>query len=230
MDDKQKRVKRISISFKASILEALKKMDETNKRLLLVFENEQFINVISIGDLQRAIINNISLSTPIAKVLRKNPRLSKQNESFEIIKNRMLEYKTECMPLVNEKNKLVDIYFWEDVFSSAESRIANKLNLPVVIMAGGKGSRLWPLTNMLPKPLIPIGENTIIEQIMDRFVNIGCQNFHLSLNYKGEMIRQYFKTLNNTKYKVSFFEEEKPLGTAGSLYLLKQKKIGRAHV
>lgn len=223
MENKQQRIEKISIYIEASILEALKKMDETYKRLLLVFENKQFVNVLSIGDLQRAIIKNEALSTPIKNILRKEPRLSKQNESFEIIKQRMLEYRTECMPIINEKKELVDIYFWEDVFSPEEKRFVNKLDLPVVIMAGGKGTRLKPLTNILPKPLIPIGEKTIIELIMDRFVNIGCPNFYLSVNYKAEMIRQYFETLNHSEYKINYFEEEKPLGTAGSLYLLKDK-------
>jgi dTDP-glucose pyrophosphorylase len=223
MENKQQRIEKISISIEASILEALKKMDETYKRLLLVFKKNQFINVLSIGDLQRAIIKNEALSTPIKKILRKEPRLSKQNESFEIIKQRMLEYRTECMPVVNEKMELINVYFWEDVFSSEEKRIINKLNLPVVIMAGGQGTRLKPLTNILPKPLIPLGEKSIVEMIMDKFTEVGCHNFFLSLNYKSEMIRQYFKELNHHIYKIDYFEEEKPLGTAGSLHLLKGK-------
>jgi NDP-sugar pyrophosphorylase family protein len=90
-------------------------------------------------------------------------------------------------------------------------------------MAGGKGTRLKPITNILPKALIPIGESTILEHIMDRFAGIGCLNFHLSVNYKADMIRHYFKALNHPDYKISYFEEEKPLGTVGSLYLLKGK-------
>ena len=87
-------------------------------------------------------------------------------------------------------------------------------------MAGGEGSRLKPLTNVLPKPLIPVVDKTIIEDIMDQFVMAGCNEFYISLNYKAEMIKQYLQNLNNPDYHFHFFQEEKPLGTAGSLYLL----------
>jgi NDP-sugar pyrophosphorylase family protein len=89
-----------------------------------------------------------------------------------------------------------------------------------VIMAGGLGARLRPITNIIPKPLIPVGEKTIIEEIMDRFHNCGVQDFHVSLNYKGDMVENY---LNEAKkpYRMAFFRENRPLGTAGSLYLLR---------
>jgi len=223
MDNKTQRIDKISISIYASILEALKKMDDTYKRLLLVFEDSRFINVLSIGDIQRAIIKNLPLDTPIKQILRKETRLANEHESFETIKQRMLEYRAECMPVVNDKKELIEIYFWEDIFPLEEKRIRRNLNIPVIIMAGGKGSRLKPITNVLPKPLLPIGEKTILEQIMNSFIKIGCHNFYLSVNYKAEMIRHYFDNLNHSEYKISYFEEEKPLGTAGSLYLLKGK-------
>lgn len=90
-------------------------------------------------------------------------------------------------------------------------------------MAGGQGTRMKPLTNIIPKPLIPIGEKTIIENIMDSFLEYGCSEFHLSVNYKSEVIRHYFEALANEAYHISYFEEDKPLGTAGSLQLLKDK-------
>lgn len=88
-------------------------------------------------------------------------------------------------------------------------------------MAGGRGSRLRPLTNVLPKPLIPINKKTIIEDIMDKFVEHGCCEFFISVNYKAEMIRTYLNTISNTPYKIEYIEEKIPLGTAGSLQYLK---------
>ena len=98
-----------------------------------------------------------------------------------------------------------------------------RLKMLVVIMAGGKGTRLRPLTNVLPKPLIPIGEQTMMEDIMDRFVECGCQNFYVSVNYMADFMRHYFDNFSKHDYHIEYFQEDKPLGTAGSLHLLKGK-------
>ena len=89
-------------------------------------------------------------------------------------------------------------------------------------MAGGKGTRLKPLTNVIPKPLIPIGDKTILEQIMDQFEEIGCSKFYMSVNYKYEILRFYLEKLEH-HYDIEFFKEDKPLGTIGSVALLKDK-------
>jgi len=127
------------------------------------------------------------------------------------------------MPVVDDYQNLVDVIFWNDVSNENEKRILHNFKLPVIIMAGGKGTRLRPITNVLPKPLIPVGEKTILENIMDRFIEVGCDRFYLSINYKAEMIKHYFDTLNNSDYKINYLKEEKPLGTAGSLNLLRDK-------
>ena len=92
-------------------------------------------------------------------------------------------------------------------------------------MAGGKGKRLKPATNILPKPLIPIGDKTLIELIIKKFIDQGFKNFSISVNYKKELIKSYFKDIKkNIDYKISFIEESNPLGTAGSLFFLKKDK------
>ncbi len=211
------------IKLEKSILSALKQMDEIDKKLLLVFDGDKFVNVLSVGDIQRAILNNKPLDLPIKEILRQNTRIASENTPFMQIKGLMADYRIECMPVVNSKGGLVDVYFWEDVFGKEEKRVKANLNLPVIIMAGGKGTRLKPLTNVIPKPLIPIGEKTILEEIMDRFDNVGCNEFYISVNYKAETIKYYFNQLKNFNYKIKFFREDKPLGTAGSLYLVKDK-------
>jgi dTDP-glucose pyrophosphorylase len=217
------KIKDRKIDKKENLLDALKQMDLIDKKLLLVFDDNQFVNILSVGDIQRAIIKNLALTTPIQTILRKETRLAFQNETFEIIKQRMLEYRTECMPVVNDENELIDAHFWEDVFPAEKSKILQQLNLPVVIMAGGKGTRLKPLTNVIPKPLLPFGERTIIEEIINRFVSVGCDSFYLSVNYKAETIIHYFQQLASDNYHIDYFQEEKPLGTIGSLYLTKDK-------
>ena len=159
----------------------------------------------------------------VKDILRSNPRIAFERDSFEFIKKAMEIHRIECMPVVNESHELINVFFWEDVFAT-ENRLNNiHLNLPVIIMAGGKGTRLKPLTNVIPKPLIPIGEKTIIEEIMDRFLNVGCNIFYISVNYKADTIKHYFEQLPICPYSLNYFHEDKPLGTVGSLYLIKEK-------
>jgi NDP-sugar pyrophosphorylase family protein len=130
----------------------------------------------------------------------------------------------ELMPIVSSTGELVDVIFWEDLFNEAHlSKSERILNLPVVIMAGGQGARLKPLTNILPKPLIPINDKTIVEEIMDRFLDCGCNRFYISVNHKAEMVHFYLDSLKNKNYCIKYFQENKPLGTAGSLYLVKDQ-------
>jgi dTDP-glucose pyrophosphorylase len=206
-----------------TLLMALKRMDAIDRKLLLVFDGDKFTGLLSIGDIQRAIIANRPLDTPVREVLRPNNRVAHPDDGFESIKQMMIQFRTECMPVIGEEGELTDVIFWEDIFPGGEKRVQRNLGLPVVIMAGGKGIRMKPFTNILPKPLLPIDEKTVVEHIMDRFLEIGCDKFFMSVNYKAEFIRYYFDTLANPAYSITYLQEEQPLGTAGSLYLLSDK-------
>jgi dTDP-glucose pyrophosphorylase/CBS domain-containing protein len=219
----RKNIEKVSLKGDETILFALKQMDILERKLLIIIQEEKFIGLLSIGDIQRAIIKNLSLDTPVIKIIRDDIRITHVDDDMEKVKAEMLEYRIECMPIIDGENNLVDVLFWEDVFGTEENRIADKIDIPVVVMAGGEGTRLKPLTNIIPKPLLPIGEKTILENIMDRFITAGCNRFYLSVNYKAEMIQHYFSTLKNQPYQIEYFQEEKPLGTAGSLYLIKNK-------
>ncbi len=218
-----KKILKRKIHIKATLLESLKLMDSIDKKLLLVFDGDRFVNVLSVGDIQRAILNNVSLESSVEKILRKNTRVAKITDNFEQIKAQMKQFRMELIPVLDNMGNLVKVYCWEDVFGEEVKQTKDQLGLPVVIMAGGKGTRLKPLTNVIPKPLIPIGELTIVEEIMNRFVDYECNEFYFSVNYKAETIKHYFKQLSNKNYKINYFSEDKPLGTAGSLYLIKDK-------
>lgn len=211
------------IKVSSSILEALKLMDSSKTKLLFVFEDNKFEGLLTIGDIQRAILQDVNLTETISTILDKNKIYASVNESVEEIKKKMTRLRAECMPVVDENGNLVKIYSWKELFGSNAQNVRTKLNLPVVIMAGGLGSRLAPLTNIYPKPLIPIGEKTIVETIMDKFVSYNCHDFYMSVNYKADTIKNYFDFINNPEYNISYFQEEKPMGTAGSLRLLKDK-------
>ena len=207
----------------SSILAALKQMDAKHRKLLIVIKDGTCFNLLSIGDIQRAILKGVDLNSPVDDILRAETNMASIHQSRIEVEQYVKEHKTEFMPIVDDDNQLVDVVFWDDLFHTRVERRTADFNLPVVIMAGGKGTRLRPLTNVLPKPLIPIGEQTMMEDIMDRFVECGCHDFYVSVNYKAETIRRYLDNLDKPQYHISYFQEDKPLGTAGSLYLLKDR-------
>lgn len=210
------------VSNSCSLLEAMKLMDKLGTKTLFVFDGEKFLGLLTIGDIQRAIINNIDINSAVGGVLSAKKIYAKETDSIGKIKKMMSSIRSECMPVVSEDGDLVSVYFWKDLFGVHEEPKREKLDLPVVIMAGGFGTRLKPLTNVIPKPLIPLGDKTILEEIMDQFEKIGTSKFYMSVNYKYDMIEFYLNQLEH-KYDISFFRESKPLGTIGSVSLLKDK-------
>lgn len=205
-----------------SLLDAMKVMDRQKVKTLFVFDGGHFEGLLTIGDIQRAIIRNVALSEAVSLILDKNKIYGFVTDGEEAIKEKMRRLRAEVMPILNEKRELVDVWFWKDLFQKTEAVQREKIDVPVVIMAGGKGTRLKPITNVLPKPLVPIGDKTILEEIMDQFEGIGCRKFYMSVNYKSDMMRFYLEQVEH-HYDIEFFEEPKPLGTIGSVALLKDK-------
>lgn len=219
--DKSKIEKR-SIASNETILKALKQMDTQKVKMLFVFEGGHFVTIFTIGDIQRAIVKNIALDTPVAQVADRNKKFVHMGEEMDNIREKMLYLRAECMPVLDEHGELADVIFWSDLFEKKAPDLRPKIDLPVVIMAGGKGTRLKPITNVIPKPLVPVGDKTILEVIMDQFEGIGCHKFYMSINYKADMMKYYLSQLDH-KYDIEFFMEDKPLGTIGSVSLLKGK-------
>lgn len=210
------------VSLTASLLDAMKQMDDVKVKTLFVMKEDHFEGIITIGDIQRAIISNISLKEPVSRILNKDKVYGYQSEGEDSIREKMRRMRAEVMPILDEQGELVDVWFWGDLFKKAELTEREKINLPVVIMAGGKGTRLKPITNVIPKPLVPIGDKTILETILDQFEEIGCTKFYMSVNYKADIMKYYLGHLDH-KYDIEFFQEDKPLGTIGSVSLLKGK-------
>lgn len=201
----------------STLLEAMKAMDKAAVKILFVFDGEDFRGIFTIGDVQRAVIAGHPLSDAVRDVLDTDKIYAYSGESDASIREKMKRLRAECMPVLDSDGRLVDVLFWKDMFLGADAAPKEPLGLPVVIMAGGEGTRLRPLTNVFPKPLVPIGEKTIIEEIMDRFVAVGCTKFFISVGYKADIIEYY---LSGKGYDVSFIREDKPLGTIGSISML----------
>lgn len=196
---------------------ALKQMDKGAKKILFVVNSENcLIGALTDGDVRRWILKTGGITGKVDDVYNKNPKHISLGYTRDEIKEFLIKYRIEAAPVVDEDNKLVDILFWEKVFSDDLETIYDKMDIPVVIMAGGKGTRLAPFTNILPKPLIPVGDKTILETIIDQFKKYSINHYYLSVNYKAKMIEVYLEEINSG-ISVEFLKEDQPLGTAGAL-------------
>ncbi len=211
-------IKRLCIPPDLSIEEAARRIAEGGEKIVLVVdETDKLLGVFVDGDLRRALIQHIPLTSPVSEVMSRSPKVCYVEDMDHPIraKEMMLEYRIEHIPVVDKEGRLVDLFHWRDFFTRPKIDYQHK----VVIMAGGKGTRLDPFTKILPKPLIPVGDRPIIELIMERFSSAGFRHFILSLNYKAEMVKMYFMD-GFEDYHIDFVVEDRPLGTAGSLALM----------
>lgn len=214
------------ISKEATVKDAMKQMKNIGQKVIFVIdENNKLFGALSDGDIRKWILSEGKLTENVHKVCNQQPRSVSHGHHEEHIKGLMLDRKIECIPVISEDNEVVNVITWDEIFAGKIAKHREKIQIPVVIMAGGKGSRLDPFTKILPKALIPIGEKPIVEIIMDNFGEFGVREFYVSVNHKARMIRSYFEE-HNSKYKVHYIEEEKPLGTAGSLKLLENEVSG----
>jgi dTDP-glucose pyrophosphorylase len=211
------------ITIDSTIRQAMKGLDKAlEKCLLVVDDNQNLLGTLTDGDLRRSILNGANVSETIEKYYFRDPiTLYKGNYTIEDATRLLREKKIEIIPILDKTKKIVDYLTWANIKGENKNKKIMD-DISVVIMAGGKGSRMEPFTSVLPKPLIPINEKTIIEHIIERFTDMGCSDFHLTVNYKSKILKAYFEELK-PHYSVSFISEDKPLGTAGSLQYLNGK-------
>lgn len=214
-------INRILVRPDVSIKEGWKQLNDSGYKILFVVDgNDVLIGSVTDGDVRRWILQDKSISSPVFEVMCKNPIVSKCGDGKQTIKQKMLDQRVDCVPMLDDGGKIVKVLFWDEVFENGEGRHeVENLDLPVVIMAGGRGTRLNPFTKVLPKPLIPIGDKAVVEVIMEKFARFGIRNFFLSLHYKAGMIKAYLQDCPHN-YNISYCEEAEPSGTAGSLALL----------
>lgn len=223
--DKAK-IKSLLIYENATVKQAMQKLNETAQKILFVTdERNRLLGTVTDGDIRRAIIRGSGFTDGIDAIMnRKYAFLRWKPASLvEEAKELMVAREIEQLPILDEEGVVVDVILWTDILDRKPNLVPMQSHTNyVVIMAGGKGTRMDPFTRIFPKPLIPIGEKTIIEVIMDRFHKSGFQRFILTLNYKKEYIKIFLHE-SNMPYSVEWVEEPDFMGTAGSLSLLKDK-------
>jgi dTDP-glucose pyrophosphorylase len=200
-----------------TMIEAMELLDKVAKKVLFIAKERKLIAAITDGDVRRWILKKGNLDAKIKCIANYNPKFVYEKDRDKA-KNLLKKYSVEALPIVDIEMHIISVIFWND----KEIRNKSKLNIPVVIMAGGLGTRLYPYTKILPKPLIPIGEIPIAEHIINRFHTFGCNNFFLIVNHKKNMIKAYFNEIEKD-YAINYIDENIPLGTGGGLSLLKGK-------
>ena len=163
------------------------------------------------------------MADPIDGVLNSSPAVASGGiPQLNRLKEIFTRDRYSILPVIDARGTLTDILVWADAFGEAKPRASISLDIPAVIMAGGKGTRLAPFTKILPKPLIPINEKPVIEHIVDRLNMAGVDRFFVTVGYISRILKAFFEELS-PNYQVEFFEESKPLGTIGGLRLIQNK-------
>lgn len=214
-------MKNLVISRTARIHDAFSLMSDIGEKCLVVIDQgNRVIGTLSDGDLRRGILSGKKLEEPIDELYFQSPTVLEQGAySRRDLKGLFLEHRFEVIPVVDQSGTLVEVHTWDQVLNDGEVVEVGCCDLPLIIMAGGRGTRLEPFTNVLPKPLVPVGGKPVIEHIIERFTRFGVKDIYLSINYKSRILRAFFEE-GEREYNVTFVEEPKPLGTAGSLQIL----------
>ena len=200
-----------------TVSEAMQQIDKNASGILfLVDRRNKLLGCVTDGDVRRYLLGGGKMDGRALDAANIQPRYANTLEEA-----RTLYHKKNyiVIPIIDEHGSVIDLYNGE---SGAHKKPRNPLNIPVVINAGGKGTRLDPFTRVLPKPLIPVGELPIIELIMQEYQSYACEEFHIIVNYKKDLMKAYFAD-SERKYNITWYDEEQPLGTGGGLSLLKGK-------
>lgn len=199
-----------------TVSEAMQKINSNARGILfLVKEDGRLAGCITDGDIRRYLLAGGRMDGPALDAANKMPVTAESEEEAKKIYHRKNFF---MIPIVDGRGKIKVFYNGEE----NEIRERAALNIPVVINAGGKGTRLDPFTRVLPKPLVPVGDIPILEHIMREYQSYSCDKFHIIVNYKRELMKAYFAD-NENHYNITWYDEEKPLGTGGGLTLLRGK-------
>jgi dTDP-glucose pyrophosphorylase len=203
------------LPFGSSIREAVQVLNETSLKIVLVVDaNEVLVGTISDGDIRRGLLKGLELTSTIDTIVHGDALVVPPELNREVVLQLMTANKIQQIPIVDENKHVVGLHLWDQI--NAPNARANIM----VIMAGGKGTRLHPQTKNCPKPLLPIAGKPILEHIIDRAKVEGFSHFILAIQHLGHMIEDYFGNGDSFGVKIEYLREESPLGTAGALSLL----------
>lgn len=199
-----------------SILEAMRMIDMNSKGMLFVVDNNnKLLGTITDGDIRRAILSECKLNMSIENIYNKNCIYSKVDIDLYQIKKHFIEKKIKLLPIVDDNKTIINYFEIDDLIDYNKLEKEN----PVLIMAGGLGTRLRPFTNNIPKPMLKVGNKPILQTIIEQFRDYGFKNILISVNYKADVIENYFRDGKDFGVSIKYIKETKRLGTAGAIKL-----------
>lgn len=206
------------LNLNASIKDAIRCLDISALRIVLVVnEGGKLVGTVSDGDIRRGILKGVGLDRPITEIMRKNALVVPRSISSELILQIMHSNKLLQIPIVDDQQQVVGLHVWNEIASP----IAR--GNPILIMAGGMGTRLMPYTQNCPKPMVHIAGKPMLQHIIERAKDEGFDNFILAINHLGHIIEEYFDDGSCLGVRIEYIKEKTPLGTAGALSLLGSK-------
>tara|TARA_B100002019_G_C21219188_1_gene573725 strand:- start:126 stop:1169 length:1044 start_codon:yes stop_codon:yes gene_type:complete len=220
-----KNVFKICIKSNKTLFDVLKNLENEESQIVLIInEDKKLLGTISDGDIRRHLITGNTLDTKVSEVMNKNFVSVNQDEKKQRILQIMREKGINQIPVINDSGEIIEIVLLKELIE-----VKNYLENPVVIMAGGIGSRLRPFTENCPKPMLKIGDKPILEILIEQLIDNGFSNFYISVNYLKEQIIKYFGDGSKWNIDIKYLIEDKPLGTAGALSLL-PKEINKPFI
>ncbi len=205
-----------------TIMDALSIIDGNTWGVIYVVDDEgRLLGCVTDGDVRRSLMKKADLSTKISEITNKSPKFLHEYDRSRAIKI-MADNRITSLPILDDYNHIIDIILYNTNVEKVLKKARALSEYSVIIMAGGEGTRLQPYTKILPKPLIPIGDIPIVERVIEQFSSYGVSKYFLTVNFKKKMIESYFAECES-RYDISYVEENKPLGTAGSIRLIKEK-------
>lgn len=205
---------RVVVNPSDSIKDVLKVIDKEALRVALVVDDQRLIGMVTDGDVRRGVLQGVELASPVSLIMNANPISANKSLSSNELKAMMQSKKILSLPIINDQGELVGLK------TLYETLTIEKRENPVFIMAGGFGTRLKPLTNNCPKPMLKVGGKPMLETLINSFKSHGFYRFYISTHYLPEVIMDYFGDGSEFEIEITYVHEENPLGTGGALSLL----------
>lgn len=206
--------KKCLVTQEQNITEAVRVIDSTIARIAVVVGVDgKLLGTVTDYDVRQAILNGVSMDSPVGRIMNRAPKFLTGERDSQAVLAKMRECKVKQLPVVDD-GVVVDLKV------PADFEITSARTNPVLIMAGGLGTRLRPLTDTCPKPMLKLGSKPILQIILESFIEEGFRDFYFSVNYKAEVIKEYFGAGEGFGVNITYLEENKRLGTAGALSLL----------